>query len=60
MAEPTISRSATAQKSPVTREVPAEFRLFLLRHADLLKAVDEWTIRLLVPRRLRKATALYR
>jgi hypothetical protein len=44
----------------VTREVPAEFRLFLLRHADLLKAVDEWTIRLLVPRRMRKATALYR
>jgi hypothetical protein len=39
----------------VTREVPAEFRLFLLRHADLLKAVDEWTIRLLVPRRFRKA-----
>ena len=44
----------------VTREVPAEFRLFLLRHADLLRAVDEWTIRLLVPRRLRKAAALYR
>ena len=44
----------------VTREVPAEFRLFLLRHADLLKTVDEWTIRLLVPRRFRKATALYR
>jgi hypothetical protein len=44
----------------VTRDVPAEFRLFLLRHADLLKAVDEWTIRLLVPRRFRKATALYR
>ena len=44
----------------VTRDVPAEFRLFLLRHADLLKAVDEWTIRLLVPRRFRKASALYR
>lgn len=44
----------------VTRDVPAEFRLFLLRHADLLKAVDEWTIRLLVPRRFRKAGALYR
>ena len=44
----------------VTRDVPAEFRLFLLRHADLLKAVDEWTIRLLVPRRFRKAAALYR
>lgn len=44
----------------VTREVPAEFRLFLLRYADVLKAVDEWTIRLLVPRRFRNAAALYR
>ena len=44
----------------VTREVPAEFRLFLLRHADLLKTVHEWTIRVLVPRRFRKAAALYR
>jgi hypothetical protein len=44
----------------VTRGVPAEFRLFLLRHADLLKTVDEWTIRLLVPRRFRKAGAIYR
>lgn len=25
----------------VTREVPAEFRLFLLRHADLLKTVNQ-------------------
>jgi hypothetical protein len=44
----------------VTRDVPVEFRLFLLRHADLLRTVDEWTIRVLVPRRLRKAAALYR
>jgi hypothetical protein len=44
----------------VTREVPAEFRLFLLHYADLLKAVNEWTIRLLVPRRFRNAAALYR
>lgn len=43
-----------------TREVPAEFRVFLLRHADLLKSVDEWTIRVLLPRRFRKAAALYR
>jgi hypothetical protein len=43
-----------------TREVPFDFRLFLLRHADLLKWVDEWTIRVLLPRRLRKAAALYR
>src|SRR5690349_21252795 len=43
-----------------TREIPMEFRVFLLRHADLLKAVDEWTIRILVPRRLRRAATLYR
>jgi hypothetical protein len=43
-----------------TREVPIDFRAFLLQHADLLKAVDEWTIRVLVPRRFRKAAALYR
>jgi hypothetical protein len=44
----------------VTREVPADFRVFLLRHADLLKAVDQWTIRVLLPRRFRKAATLYR
>ena len=43
-----------------TREIPMDFRVFLLRHADLLKAVDEWTIRVLVPRRLRRAATLYR
>jgi hypothetical protein len=43
-----------------TREVPIDFRAFLLRHADLLKSVDEWTIRVLLPRRFRKAAALYR
>jgi hypothetical protein len=44
----------------VTREVPGEFRMFLFRHARLLKAVHFWTIRLLVPRRFRKAVPLYR
>jgi hypothetical protein len=44
----------------VTRDIPSEFRLFLLRHADLLQAVDEWTIRILLPRRFRRAAALYR
>ena len=34
--------------------------MFLLRHADLLKWVYEWTIRVLMPRRLRKAAALHR
>jgi len=43
-----------------TREVPTDFRVFLLRHIDLLGSVDEWTIRVLLPRRFRKAAALYR
>ena len=43
-----------------TRDIPMDFRVFLLRHADLLKAVDEWTIRVLMPRRLRRAATLYR
>jgi len=43
-----------------TRRVPSEFRVFLLRHADLLKWVGEWTIRVLFPRRFRKSAALYR
>jgi len=43
-----------------TSEVPSEFRVFLLTHADLLKSVREWTIRVLLPRRFRKGTALYR
>ena len=43
-----------------TREVPFDFRVFLLRHADLLRWVDDWTIRVLLPRRFRKAAALYR
>jgi hypothetical protein len=41
-------------------DVPMDFRVFLLHHADLLKAVSEWTIRVLIPRRLRRAATLYR
>src|SRR5580704_12540908 len=44
----------------VARDVPADFRMFLHRHAELLRAMPEWTIRLLIPRRFRKAAALYR
>jgi hypothetical protein len=44
----------------VTCRVPAEFRAFLLRHADLLRSTDEWTIRILVPRRFWNAVALHR
>lgn len=41
-----------------TREVPMDFRVFLVRHADPLPRVTEWTIRVLLPRRLKKAAAL--
>jgi hypothetical protein len=44
----------------VTRDVPVDFRMFLLRHAELLRTVREFTVRLLVPRRFRKSTSLYR
>jgi len=37
-----------------------DFRIFLLRHAALLPWVQEWTIRVLLPRRFKKAAALYR
>jgi hypothetical protein len=44
----------------VTRRVPSDFRGFLVRHVDLLASVDEWTIRVLVPRRFWNAVALHR
>lgn len=44
----------------VTSEVPASFRMFLFRHADLLRTIHHWTIRVIVPRRFKKAIALYR
>ena len=34
----------------VTQEVPLDFRAFLHRHAELLRALPEWEIRLLMPR----------
>jgi len=44
----------------VRRERPFDFRLFLHRHVDLLGALTPWTLRILVPRRFRKAVRLYR
>lgn len=43
----------------MTRPSPIEFRAFLEHHADLLRALPAWTIRLLIPRHLIKASALY-
>jgi hypothetical protein len=44
----------------VRRELSSDFRLFLHRHMDLLSALMPWTLRILVPRRFRKAVRLYR
>jgi hypothetical protein len=43
----------------VTKPSPMDFRLFLLRHAALLRALVRWTIRLLFPRPLMKAKLAY-
>ena len=42
-----------------TRSTPMEFRLFLERHAELLRNLPAWTVRLLVPRHLTDAAALH-
>lgn len=43
----------------VTRRVPVDFRTFLHRHAELLRALPAWTIRLLVPRHFAGAIPRY-
>ena len=40
----------------VTRAAPVDFRAFLQRHAELLRALPAWTIRLLVPAHYREAS----
>lgn len=42
-----------------TRPMPMEFRLFLERHAELLRMLPEWTVRLLIPTHLRSAQLRY-
>ncbi len=44
----------------VNRRLPVDFRQFLFRHAELFRMVHTWTVQLLVPRRFRKAVALYK
>jgi hypothetical protein len=44
----------------VNRRLPMDFRQFLIRHAELFRFLRTWTVRLLVPRRFRKAVALYK
>lgn len=43
----------------VTRSAPIDFRAFLHRHAELLRALPAWTLRLLVPAHFREATNAY-
>jgi len=43
----------------MTRPSPIEFRAFLEHHAELLRGLPAWTVRLLIPRHLSKATGLY-
>ncbi len=43
----------------VTHPSPTDFRLFLLRQTALLRVMVKWTIRLLIPRQLRKARLAY-
>ncbi len=44
----------------VNRRIPVDFCQVLIRHLDLLRFVRTWTVRLLVPRRFRKAVSLYK
>jgi hypothetical protein len=43
-----------------TQSTPMEFRLFLERHAELLRSLPAWAIRLLIPRHLTEAATLHR
>jgi hypothetical protein len=43
----------------VMRDLPIDFRAFLERHAELLRALPAWTVRLLVPRHKTDAIPLY-
>jgi hypothetical protein len=44
----------------VTRPSPVDFRTFLERHAELLRALPAWTMRALVPHHLTNSTKAYR
>ena len=44
----------------LTQDVPIDFRAFLERHAELLRSLPTWAIRLLVPLHKTNAIALYK
>ena len=43
----------------VHKPSPADFRVFLFRHAPLLRALPRWTVRLLVPAHLEEAASTF-
>jgi hypothetical protein len=43
----------------VTQRLPIDFRAFLHRYGNLLRTLPAWTVRLLIPPHLAKATTLY-
>jgi hypothetical protein len=43
----------------VDRKAPVDFRAFLHRHVELLRALPEWELRLLVPRHLLEAAPVF-
>lgn len=43
----------------VNRPHPMDFRVFLVRHAELLRSLHKWTIRVLVPEPFAKAIPLF-
>jgi hypothetical protein len=43
----------------LTKDLPIDFRTFLERHAELLRALPAWTLRLLVPRHKTQAIPQY-
>jgi hypothetical protein len=44
----------------VTRPGPVDFRTFLERHAELLRALRTWAIRLVIPRHFTRVAGVYR
>jgi hypothetical protein len=43
----------------VTHPSPMDFRMFLLRHALMFQRLYRWTVRLLIPRQLRRSRLMY-
>jgi hypothetical protein len=43
----------------VRQTIPSDFRVWLLRHGNLLRGLHEWTVRIVFPKRFYKAKALY-